>query len=174
MSMTHKAFVFDYARFDADLRPILVRALETGDCTELKEFIRRHLSELTDPYEGEPLTESWESMLEYRDAHQYGDFALTRYYDPSADIGLGADWQSVEELLEKHGITNATILGQALGPANNPFDPGKMGSYFQSASMVKASLEKLDALPAKQAIIDEARSMLVKASDQNKGLYVTF
>src|SRR5207302_666883 len=93
MPMHHKAFVLDHAGFLRELGEVLYRALATGDCGPLVRFIEAHRGSLTDPYEGEPLEASWESMLETRDAHQYGDFALTRFYDPRADDGLAYEWE---------------------------------------------------------------------------------
>ena len=53
-------------------------ALRSGDCGQLVEFIELERAELTDPYEGEPLPPDWEQLLEQKDTHQYGDFALTK------------------------------------------------------------------------------------------------
>jgi len=75
--MEHKAYTFDFASFDVELRPILEKVLRTGELDSLIDFIVRHLENLSDPYEGEPLNENWEQLIESRDPHQYGDFALT-------------------------------------------------------------------------------------------------
>jgi len=130
MSMIHKAFVFEYDAFQSDLRAKLEQSLQTGDVEPLQEFIQSNRSRITDPYEGEPLADDWESLIESKDAHKYGDFALTRYYDPREDIGLGADWDRVDDLVGSEGT--AIVLGTPFGPSDNPFDPGKMGSYLQT------------------------------------------
>ena len=74
--MEHKAFIFDYGQFERELLPVLHDALASGECRALISFIRRNIDSLTDPSEGEPLTDDWEGMIEMKDAHQYGDFAL--------------------------------------------------------------------------------------------------
>ena len=146
MSMSHKAFVFDYDGFQSELRGLLEHSLQTGNAALLNEFINARRSELKDPYEGEPLDEGWESLLECKDAHQYGDFALTLYYGPSCDIGLGTDWQSIREALTLEGIGNQALIGEPVGPASRPFDPGKMGSYFQSPATAHENWLRLEDL----------------------------
>jgi hypothetical protein len=142
MTMEHKAFVFDTKAFDLEVRPVLERALSDGDTRGLVDFIRGNVDVLKDPYEGEPLNENWENSLQVRDPHQYGDFALTKYYDPRQDIGLGRDWEEVQSLLLAEIGTDLPILGRPIGPPNSLFDPGKMGSYFQSEADVRDHLAK--------------------------------
>lgn len=172
--MIHKAFVFDDDAFRAELRDPLERALRSGDLTTLRAFIADHLDALSDPYEGEPLDRNWESQIQFKDAHQYGDFALTKYYHPAEDVGLGDDWQAIGELLTTHGIAEQTVLGTPLGN----FDPGKQGSYFQPPSMVRMSLGRLDALvsgkPELAVRLAPLRSMLDAAARRGRGLYITF
>jgi hypothetical protein len=174
MSMLHKAFVFDERAFRAELRDPLKRALRDGDVAPLRAFIETHRDRLSDPYEGEPLGHDWESQIEYKDAHQYGDFALTRYYQPAEDHGLGDDWQEVGELLEEHGLSEEILLGTPL----DDFDPGKQGSYFQDPATVSENLRKLDEIihsePALTARLAHLRAMLDAAARRAMGLYVTF
>src|SRR5256885_898845 len=80
--MEHKAFLFAYDSFNAELRPVLEHALRSRDYGPLVSFISDNLADLRDPYEGRPLGADWEAMIETHDAHQYGDFSLTKYYDP--------------------------------------------------------------------------------------------
>ena len=175
--MEHKAFLFDGDRFDVELRPVLEAALSTGDCSPLVDFIRDNLDALTDPYEGEPLEPDWESLLETKDADNYGDFALTKYYDPASDIGLGAGWDLIQDLVaDDPAADTSPILGTTVGPDDSPFDPGKMGSYFQSPSQAAASLRRLRDL-ARESPSDAAADavrMLEQAVEAGKGLYVTF
>ncbi len=178
MSMSHKAFVLDADRFQAELRATLERALADGDVEPLRRFIAAHRGELTDPYEGAPLDDDWESMIETRDAHQYGDFALTRYYDAGDDLGLGDGWRELGELLEREGVGERAILGTPVGAPGNAFDPGKMGSYFQSPPEVRANLQRVDALAQRRPDLADrlapARAMLAAAASAARGLYVTF
>ena len=83
-------------------------------------FINANLGDLRDPYEGEPLGADWESLIETGDAHQYGDVALTKYYDPLADIGLGASWERVQELVANDPtLMESPILGSTIGPKDD-------------------------------------------------------
>jgi len=170
----HKAFLFDFDRFNSELRPLLVAALESGDLTGLVSFIGANLSELKDPYEGEPLTADWQKLIETRDAHQLGDFALTKYYDPQDDRGLGSEWQAVQDIIAKN-LKESPILGTAVGPKGNLFDPGKMGSYFQSSAQVRSNIAKLAALSSSNGkSMTRAMAMLEAAEEAGTGLYVTF
>jgi hypothetical protein len=173
----HKAFVFDFERFSRELQPIIERGLLSGDCSDTIAFIHDNLGLLKDPYEGEPLGSDWESMIETRDVHQYGDFALTKYYDPSADIGLGGSWMEAQDLIAREStFLVSPILGAVLGPESNPFDPGKMGSYFQSYDRLHKSIEQLTALrnAVASSVVAPALQMLNRAADAKAGLYVTF
>jgi hypothetical protein len=140
--MEHKAFIFDYDSFSRELKPILETALQSGNSERLIVFIEANHAQLKDPYEGEPLDENWMETIDSQDPHQFGDFALTKYYDPANDTGLGADWQRVQDILPQD-LTESPILGTPLGPKGNLFDPGKMGSYFQANDQVSRNIEYL-------------------------------
>jgi hypothetical protein len=173
MSMDHKAFVFDDDAFRSELRGLLERALQHGDIAPLRAFIETHRGELSDPYEGAPLDRDWESQVEIKDAHQYGDFALTKYYEPADDVGLGADWQALGEGLCSHGFSEHALLGTPLAS----FDPGKQGSYFQSPATVRENLRRVEELiatkPALAGQLAALRSMLDAAARRAMGLYIT-
>jgi hypothetical protein len=175
--MEHKAFLFDYDAFERELRPILEDALRSGDCGVLVSFITRNLRWLRGPYEGDVLRADWQAMIETKDAHQYGDFALTKYYDATADVGLGAAWQSIQDLLARDPtLAVSPMLGSAIGPKDEPFDPGKMGSYFQSPDDVRAHYRYLLSRASTEPSDDlsQAMQMLEAAVKAKKGLYVTF
>jgi hypothetical protein len=143
----------------------------------LKKVIEANASQLRDPYEGEPLDPKWEAMIETPDAHQYGDFALTKFYDPSADIGLGVAWTELQEHFGvDSSIAGSPILGETVGPRNDPFDPGKLGSYFQSPAKVRQNYDILAKLVERDRIVhlNEAIQMLRQAMNAGVGLYVTF
>jgi hypothetical protein len=155
----------------------LQTALASGDCTELIAFIRRHVTALTDPYEGKPLADDWEKLIETPDAHQYGDFALTKNYVPKDDRGLGGSWEKLQEMLANEAnLSSSPILGSLVGTVQAPFDPGKLGSYFQSPGQVVANLARLQslALHNQSEAINEAIQLLEHAVQSRKGLYVTF
>jgi hypothetical protein len=178
MSFDHKAFVFDYEAFANQLSGILKDALANSDIGALKGFIEDNKEFLKDPYEGEPLDDSWETMIETPDAHQYGDFALTKFYNPSDDIGLGDDWERLEQLLEAETGKGAMVLGTPFGPPGETFDPGKMGAYFQTEDEAQAHLQMLKNLLKEKPKLSDSLSafikMLEQAVEQKKGLYVAF
>jgi hypothetical protein len=179
MAMEHRAFIFDFESFTEELSRILETALETGEVDALIDFIQVNLDSLKDPYEGEPLDSSWQTMMEYKDAHQYGDFALTKFYDPQSNIGLGYEWEAIQNLLNSqlNGGGNM-VLGRAFGPTNNYFDPGKIGSYFQTPDQVEDNLQKLNELvkqkPQMSSQLSQLMKMLNTAAKAGKGLYITF
>lgn len=178
LPLAHRAFAFDHTAFQAELAPLLLRALETSEDAELRAFIDANLNVLVDPYEGEPLTKNWQSSLEDGDVQELGDFALTKYYDGDLDIGLDADWEAIGELLEKSGLSPSVVLGAALGPIEGPFDPGRQGAYFQTATDVNAALAELQTLlQAKPSLTTELlplQGMLQECARTRRGLYVTF
>lgn len=178
MSMDHKAFVFDCDAFDRELRPTLERALCSQDTSDLIAFINANFGDLTDPYEGEPLGADWEAMIETHNAHQYGDFALTKYYQPAADIGLGVAWGHIQELIANDpALHESPVLGTPIGPKDAFFDPGKMGAYLQNADQVRRHHEYLVRLQHEfpnDNNLKKAIQMLAQAKDADKGLYVTF
>jgi hypothetical protein len=123
MPREHKAYAFDWTRFEFELHPLLVEALTTDETAKLEAFIDQHLVELTDPYEGEPLSTDWRDTLENRDVHEYGDYALTRYYDPADNWGIGYAWTQLSDELPEPAAN--AMLGFAIGPAKNLFNPGR-------------------------------------------------
>ena len=166
--MEHKAFAFDWNAFQRHLAPILRDALSSDSVAGLAAFIAHHRQSLTDPYEGEPLPEDWSSLMENRDVQDHGDFALTLYYSPTADFGIGDSWVALSD-----GYPVArSLLGEPFGPAANLFDPGRMGSYFQRPDAVSKSLRDLSAdnRPELSSFVD----LLERCGAEGMGVYVTF
>jgi hypothetical protein len=179
MSMQHKAYFLDYEAFKSQMGYLLESALMTGSNDKLVQFIEANITSLKDPYEGEPLDESWENLIEVKDAHSYGDFALTKFYHPTMDIGLGDDWEGFQDLLnDVSSELGAAFLGRPFGPEGNYFDPGKMGSYFHTAGEVQQNLSLLKDLARRRPeifpILNPAIEMLKQAAEAGRGLYVTF
>lgn len=168
--MEHRAFAFDWTAFEADLLPLIVSALEADDGRPLASYIDAHHRELRDPYEGDPLPSDWRTLLENGDAQELADFALTRYYRPGDDWGLGPAWHAIDEAATPE--VRAALLGSPIGPEGYPFDPGSMGSYFQRPSEVKHSAAVLAevSLPG----LSELRSLLGQCIGERRGVYVTF
>lgn len=179
MAMDHRAYVFDADAYQQELRPVLEQSLRGGDPAPLRDFIRRHHDALKDPYAGEPLEAEWERLLEVEDPHEYGDFALTKYYDPSKDIGLGRAWAEVQELLVRESEAGTLLtLGRTIGPAEAPFDPGRMGSYVMSNAEAKERLESIRRLaqskPALAPRLEPVARMYETVVCSGKGAYHTF
>lgn len=179
--MEHKAFVFNCEGFERELKGILEEELHTDSYLRLREFILKNIDHIKDPYEGNILDEDWELMIENDDPHQYGDFALTKYYEPLDDIGIGMNWEKLQDIVGGLAIEGESpILGTTVGSSDNPFDPGKMGAYFQSLSKVKQNLKFLNELKKEGADRDievelkTSIKMLKAANEAKKGLYVTF
>ncbi len=179
MTMEHKAYVFDYQAFEVQLGASLYEALLANNVTALADFITRNVGVLKDPLEGQPLTASWEELLEQRDVQEYGDIALTKFYDPGNNIGLRYNWQKAQDALSKYLKGRLSpVLGSPLGPPNNYFDPGRMGTYFQSPKQVETNLSLLESVAQQElnvlTTVDAVRRMLKLAVDVDRGLYVTF
>ena len=88
MTLDHKAFIFDYDAFIKELADILENALVKNKIHELIAFIENNLSYLKHPDEGEYLDYSWKEIIETEDTSEYGDIAITKYYNPDDNIGL--------------------------------------------------------------------------------------
>jgi hypothetical protein len=179
VSFEHKAFVLDYEKFESQLKNILEAALEDENVSQLAGYISQNQIHLKDPYEGEPLTDEWESMIESPDPHQYGDFALTMFYNPSEDIGLGYDWEDVQETLSQRLTDVSLVLGSPIGPESNYFDPGKMGAYFQSPQQVIENQQLLESCFEQEELessaqLEKTLEIFQAATSEGKGLYITF
>lgn len=180
MSIEHKAFIFDSNSFSRELKLLLESSLRSGDVDLVRTFIFSNKALLTDPYEGEPLDEDWEDMIEGKSVHQYGDFALTKYYSPKDDRGLGLEWESVQNIFtEDSELRFSPVLGLPLGAGSHFFDPGNMGSYFQSESEARESLDRVnkveETVPGDLLdSFEEFKSLLEQALNEKKGIYVTF
>ena len=171
MSMQHKAFRFDWESFNRNLREHLHDALLTGSATQLVMFINSAIGEFSDPYEGEPLTADWMFLLnDADDVHEVGDYALTRFYDPTEDAGIGDAWIAIDDSL--NALQRNALLGRSIGPATNPFDPGKMGSYVQSPDDVAHSQSLIQGL--NDGRLATFADLLDRCVSTGCGVYITF
>jgi hypothetical protein len=174
--MEHKAFVFDHEQFDRELRPMVVRALETDGWAEIDRFVDTHLGGLTDPYSGRPLAADWRTAAA-GGPEVHGAFALTRYYDRVANIGLHADWRPVFDALERAAPGAGSLtLGDPIESGGRIFDPGRLGTYLQSPLRIRTNLVVLDRLLREHAELVEVVQPLAEMlfAGVPKGLYVTF
>lgn len=170
MSFSHKAFAFDGHAFEVQLAPTLRRALAQGDPSALQAFIDTHWESLKDPCEGAPLSPAWRSQLEAGDLQELADFALTRYYDPKADFGIGEEWGGMAQGLPE--AQRQALLGAALQEDGQTFDPGRMGSYFQDRQRAAMSLQLLE--HANESALDAFKRRLQQVVGEGLGMYVTF
>lgn len=170
MAMSHKAYAFDWRRFEFDLYPLVEDALAANDPAVLEAFIEAHRHALTDPYEGQPLPEDWRAVLENRDVHEYGDYALTRFYDPADECGIAEDWAEISHRLPTVAVD--ALHGFSIGPPDRLFDPGRYGSYFQTPDQVRESLAALTplGLPELARFVE----LLERCVADGRGVYITF
>jgi len=170
VSLSHKAYAFDWRSFEFDLHLLLEEALAADDPSAIEAFIDGNRESLTDPYEGDALPEDWRSGLENRDVHEYGDYALTRFYDPADDFGIAEKWGEVSKRLPEEAAN--ALLGFTIGPPERPFDPGRSGSYFQTSAQVRESLAALKPLGVRE--LAAFVQLLERCAPEGRGVYVTF
>jgi hypothetical protein len=170
--MSHKAYAFDWRRFRDDaLYQALLASLRSGDPAPVAQYIQLHRDEIRDPYAGQPLAPDWQATLSNADVHEYGDFALTRFYDPAADQGIAESWSAVESALPNDD--RAALLGFALGEPGHEFDPGRQGSYFQTHEQAIASLRRVERFQRPDEVAPYA-TLLRTCVAAGLGTYVTF
>ncbi|MFV1985438.1 MAG: hypothetical protein ACC657_17955 [Thiohalomonadales bacterium] len=168
--MLHKAFEFDTEKFNVEFQTLLVSSLESDNIDQLRKFINENIDRIKDPYEGEPVDKLWEDTLEVRDVQEYADHALTKYYDPDDDYGLSDDWVEIDDMLDRNA--RLAILGDSIRGGASSFDPGRMGSYFQTKAQIERSIIVLESNGHEELI--EYIKFLKKCLKNNKGIYVTF
>jgi hypothetical protein len=157
MTHDHTAFAFDEGAFRRELAPLLDRALESGETSALDAFIDDHRAALADPSTGEPLSEDWRTALSGTGVQRLAAVALTSYYDPGRDIGLGAGWQTVRAALTSLAApARAFVTGGVFGPTDRPLRPDGRTAYLQSAEYVRQSV----------AVLEEARTHFRAHADQ--------
>lgn len=170
MSFDHKAFAFEWDAFRRELAPILETALATDRTAVLEQFVDENVGHCSSPDDGERLDVGWRNNLVTGDVQEIADVALTKFYDPSNDSGLWDRWSELDSELDA-GARKA-LLGSPFEVRGVRFDPGKMGSYFQSPDEVRASLSALRTLDS--AKLGDFVAFLAGVARESKGLYVTF
>jgi hypothetical protein len=169
--MSHKAYAFNWRAFESDeLHDILIAALESGDPKPIAQYIEFHREQIKDPYEGQPIVRGWQAMLGNQDVHEYGDFALTRFYDPTDDQGIAESWLAVDAHLAEQD--RAALLGSSLGEAGRKFDPGRQGSYFQTPEQAAESLRCVERIG--HDVLQCYAQLLRTCAVDGLGVYVTF
>jgi hypothetical protein len=141
MSIDHKAYLFQYDKFQDELADTLYRSLQTGIVLPLRDFINRHRDSLTDAATAKRLGEDWEQKYgRDADVQRYADLALNRYYDLTASLGLGYGFDALAVYLRsvpslaRHA--ECLIGGRLFGPKGKRLDPGLMGTGLLSPAEV--------------------------------------
>lgn len=166
--MSHKAFEINWSEFARELLPVITRALGSGETRELELFVEKNSGSCSDPNDGLPIGEGWEDAL--GDLQALADIALTKYYSPAEDFGVGEEWSSIDS--ELSNSARVALLGNSLRIGNVAFDPGLMGSYFQSPEQVVTSLESLAGIerPSLYCFVN----LLNQAKANGNGVYNCF
>jgi hypothetical protein len=177
MPLDHKAYMFDYDGFAANLRPIVEHSLRAASTVQLVAFIESNLSSLRSPDTWLPLTTDWKNEIDVEDVQQCGDIALTTYR-ANKSIGLSYEWEELFNALatEYKDLATSPILGEILQAAGVSFDTGRLGTYFQSRQAVIANLNLVREAGKVwgEDLLRPAILMLQEAVDAEKGLFVTF
>ena len=146
MSMIHKAYCFDTKAFDNDLREIITKCVDGNNLSELRSFICDNVEFLSSPYSFDALDEDWQDELENGEIQELSDFALTRYYDVSDDIGLEESWNSLLESLKAIKMLNDYsyyVIGEEFSVGDFCLDPGGMGLGFVDVNEITNIKEEL-------------------------------
>jgi hypothetical protein len=171
--MSHKAFAFDWRAFELDpLHAVLLSALQTNSTIELQKYIDEWRATIKNPYDGLPLAHGWRGGLEYGDVHELGDVALTRFYQPDADFGLGEQWGEAEARLL--GAERDRFLGSPIGRDGLLFDPGRQGAYFHASGDVNDFLCLVTKLDTGDGLFSHFKESLRCCPTLGLGLYQTF
>lgn len=72
--------------------------------------------------------------MEINDLQDYADIALTKFYNPAEDIGLNYEWLRVVKIFNEELSLDGDrfVFGQQICSTSYCFNPGRIGSYFQS------------------------------------------
>jgi hypothetical protein len=166
MSFDHKAYEFDWQAFSAEMLPWLSGVLAANDSKRLTAFVDANIVACRSPYDEQHLSRSWQEMLEVGDAQEIADFALTKYYNPALDHGVGDVWAEMED--ELPASLKIALLGQSIPH----FDPGRQGSYFSTPSDAEKNATLLTHMEVQA--LSEYGNFLARASGNGFGVYVTF
>ncbi len=146
--------------------PWMSEALSAEDRESFVRFVDANLTHCLSPYDGSALSPSWKDLLEVGDAQELADFALTKYYDPADDHGLGETWVEEEAALPEN--MRPALLGHPIAH----FDPSRQGSYVVAADHAPNSAELLR--KAKSALVRDYAGFLENVARRGFGVYVTF
>lgn len=196
MSMEHKAFLFDTAKYHIEIEKVLELCCQCGDSSLAKQYIDEHLEMFSSPYTWEPLEQDWEQELENGNMQEYFDFLLTACYDGEDDIGLSYSWDAVNEIIKLLDFMDGAekcVLGTKIGFHEIVVDPGQMGLGIIDATEISKLKEKLienkaklENMPLSEDLMygltqdeicdayDELCNIYKEAEKEGKGILFTF
>lgn len=183
MSMEHKAYLFDMAKYHFDIERVLDTCCKERNFLEAEMYIDKHWRELYSPYTGEPLEEEWKKKLISGNLQEYFDILLTACYEWENDIGLGYAWDGVSETLKQLNFINdieKCVLGRSLIFHGLTIDPGAMGLGIIDVNEVKyikdkliQNKEKLESADLPQDLLYEMeKEEIIDAYDDLCGIYI--
>ena len=173
MAMEHKAFGFRWNSFREALLPRFYLYLE-GRVDEVADFARAEAGDLFDPYEGMPLRVEQVNEALVRGEHDFiAEAALTAFYAPSEDVGVGYEYLDVHSRLEALGANYAGLLhGSTLSHAGKLFDPGKMGTFFCDLDEAESKSRLVSTI--QDANLRRLLEPMAEAGLAAGGLFITF
>ncbi|MGF1581195.1 MAG: hypothetical protein ACFCD0_17660 [Gemmataceae bacterium] len=146
MSISHKAYFFDYSAFERELSQILYSALQDNDFSQLVGFINNDSSRFTDPADEQPLSSNWAEERELN-VQWCADIALSAYYDWTDSRGLNYGFDALDSYLrlvpEIGRDTDLFVGGSLFGPPGKRLDPGCMGTGMLSSRQAVRIHERL-------------------------------
>ncbi len=149
MSISHKAYLFDYSSFERELSHTLYRALDENNFRGLVEFINADISRFTDPADEQPLNPGWVGERELN-VQWCADIALSAYHDWTDIHGLGHGYDALDAYLRivpAIGKDADLFLGGSLfGPPGKRLDPGCMGTGLLSAKQTANISHRLESM----------------------------
>ena len=99
----HCAFLFDHEAYQRELAPVLHSALASSDPTELMAWLLANQARLKNPFNAEFIEDGWVEALEYYDVAEFGAYALSAFFEPSALRGLGSGFDTARDALVATG-----------------------------------------------------------------------
>jgi hypothetical protein len=175
MAIPHNAYALAYDAFQRELRPLLEGCIAENNPVLLQQFLRTHRPCLTDLTTERPLNVGWEENLDANDVDLLGATALTKYYDPTHNIGTLDDWHDLATAIDRVAGFPGVALGQRIGPPGHPLSPWGRDCFVQSPEEVRKHLlilrHWLTCEPDHEECLAGLEQTLAHALKQGKGLY---
>jgi len=165
MLIQHRAFIFNYQRFEDEIEPLIRDAMQ-GQAEPLAAYCDRNRSLL-----------KW--LPTSHDPLDLAQSVLTLCYDPSKDIGLGEQWGEIDRVLKDGDeVVSGVLLGRPLVINGRPYAPDGCVAYFQLEEWTRGNLLLIQrwvvAEPHNQRILQPAIDLFQTVVNANRGLYILF